>query len=443
LPNASQIELTNGWTFPNGGVLVQTFTLPVGRGNGSRRIETRLLTRQQGQWVGYSYRWNEDQSDATLVGAKGEDAEFTVRDSNRSGAKRKQTWHYPSRVECMACHGRAANFVLGFTAAQLNRTRDYAGVRDNQLRALHHAGVFNGNKPSPPKTALVDPYDTNEALEARARSYLHVNCSVCHVEAGGGNAKMELAIDAKPEKMNLVGAWPQHDSFGIASAMLVYPGDPERSILYQRLSRRGRGQMPPLVSTVVDDRAVALMRDWIAGMKPAQKFVHDWKLEDLLPALARIDHDRSFESGRKAFRETGCNQCHRFSGEGGSVGPDLTGVGRRLPPRELLESILLPSKSITEGYGTTEIETKSGDVVSGRIEREDEKMLMVRPPSSTDTPVSIRKTDILRRTISNTSNMPTGVVNTLDETEVLDLLAYLISDGNSEDAAFRSSASKQ
>src|SRR5438552_2786186 len=99
-------------------------------------------------------------------------------------------------------------------------------------------------------------------------AYLHVNCSGCHVEAGGGNAKMELALPTPREKMNLLSARPQHDIFGINNAMLVAPGAPERSVLLHRLARRGRGQMPPLVTNRVDDGAVRLFRDWIASLKP-------------------------------------------------------------------------------------------------------------------------------------------------------------------------------
>jgi putative heme-binding domain-containing protein len=251
---------------------------------------------------------------------------------------------------------------------------------------------------------------------------------------------MELGFTTASEKMNLFGARPQHDTFGIDNAMLIAPGDPERSILCQRVSRRGRGQMPPLVTAVVDERAVALFRDWIAGMKPQQQFVRDWKMEDLLPALDQVNRGRSFDSGRAAFHATGCSQCHRFVGEGGSVGPDLSGVGRRLAPRDILESIVLPSKVIAEGFATTEIETKSGEVIAGRVEREDDRVIVLRPLSAVDEPVTIRKTEIRKRALSKTSNMPTGIVNTLTETQVLDLLAYLISDGVAEHAAFRSEA---
>jgi putative heme-binding domain-containing protein len=240
--------------------------------------------------------------------------------------------------------------------------------------------------------------------------------------------------------MKLFGARPQHDTFGIDNAMLISPGDPERSILLQRLSRRGRGQMPPLVSTVVDEGAVALFRDWIREMKPETKFVRDWQLDDLLPLLDQIKQGRSFEEGRVAFRQTGCVQCHRFAGEGGSVGPDLSGIGRRLSSRDLLESTVLPSKNIAPGYATVEIETQSGEVVTGRIEREDDRAVSIRPLAAGEEAVTIRKANIRRRALSTISNMPTGMLNTLSETQILDLLAYLMADGDANHPAFRSGA---
>ncbi len=114
----------------------------------------------------------------------------------------------------------------------------------------------------------------------------------------------------------------------------------------------------------------------------------------------------------------------------------MSAVGRRLSPRDLLESILLPSKVIVDGYATTEIETKSGEVVMGRVEREDDHAVVIRPPTANESAVSIRKNDIRTRALSKISNMPTGTLNTLSAKQILDLLAFLISEGNSEHAAF-------
>jgi len=433
VPGAAKVKFDpgRGWDFPDETALMQTlsFGRVTGREGSRRRVETRVLLRQQGEWEGYSYRWNPEQTDATLVAKGGEDAEILSDGPPAGGMEARQRWRFPARSECMACHTRAANFVLGVTGSQLNREHDYGGVRDNQLRALDHIGLFTTALTKKPGDLdrLIDPADATLDLERRARTYLHVNCSVCHVEAGGGNSKMELALATPRDKMNLLGARPLHDTFGIPDAMLVAPGDPKRSVLPHRLARRGRGQMPPLVSNRVDDAAVTLVRDWIARLKPDRAFVRDWRMEDLLPALDQLRPGRSVENGRKMVRETGCTQCHRVGGEGGSVGPDLAGVGRRLDPRGLLESILLPSKVVADAYAVHQVETEDGSVVSGRIEREDDRVIVLRPPPPGES-VTVEKARILGRRRSDQSNMPSGMVNVLQKEEVLDLLAYLLGD---------------
>jgi putative heme-binding domain-containing protein len=217
--------------------------------------------------------------------------------------------------------------------------------------------------------------------------------------------------------------------------MLVAPSDPDRSILISRVSRRGKGQMPPLATNVVDERAVKLMREWIAGLKPERPIVREWQMDDLLPDLAQVKAGRSAASGQAAFRETGCIQCHRFGTEGGSVGPDLSTVAKRLAPRDMLESILLPSKVITDEYAAYAIETTEGKVVSGRIERESDEVIVVQPASATEQPIEIKKADIVDRQRLDRSNMPTGTIDVLQKEQVLDLLAYLLGDGKPPAAA--------
>jgi hypothetical protein len=114
---------------------------------------------------------------------------------------------------------------------------------------------------------LVNPYDRRESLEARARSYLHANCAQCHVEAGGGNAQMELEFTQPREKMRLFDVKPLHHNFGVAEARLIAPGSPERSMLLRRIAQRGQGQMPPLATSEVDQEAVDMLKEWIRRMK--------------------------------------------------------------------------------------------------------------------------------------------------------------------------------
>ena len=77
---------------------------------------------------------------------------------------------------------------------------------------------------------------------------------------------MILSFGTKPEKQNLIDADPLHDRFGIANAKLVAPGSPERSLVLQRIARRGRGQMPQLATSLIDDRAVAMFAEWIRSL---------------------------------------------------------------------------------------------------------------------------------------------------------------------------------
>lgn len=268
-PNAG-----GAWTLPNGSVLAQTLSLNLSDDAGAsarKRIETRLLARQQGEWIGYSYRWNAEQTDAELVPAGGDAEEFVVADPSKPGGQREQVWRFPARTECLVCHSRAAGFVLGFTPLQLDRDRDYGGTRDNQLRTLEHIGVFQGPLPSrrDDRPRLVNPYDSQGSLEARVKSYLHVNCSTCHVAEGGGNARMELGLTTPVAKMRLIDAIPLHNHFDITDARLITPHAPERSVLHRRISLRGNGQMPPLVSSEVDHKAVELIAEWIRSLPAA------------------------------------------------------------------------------------------------------------------------------------------------------------------------------
>src|SRR4029453_5874464 len=114
LPGEARIGYSSsrGWNLTNGTALVQTLTLEGhARDPASRtRIETRVLLRQENEWVGYSYRWNEEQSDAFLFAKQGENIELIQSDP--ISTQRKDTWRIPSRSECLACHSRAVNFLL-------------------------------------------------------------------------------------------------------------------------------------------------------------------------------------------------------------------------------------------------------------------------------------------------------------------------------------------
>ncbi len=273
----------HGWKFPDGTVLVKTFFLDLEQGNPARRVrlETRLLhherlvgTEEVGDqfWRGYTYIWDDDQSDATLLAdPRGLDRTYTIADRHVPGGSRRQTWHFPSRTECMLCHTMPAKFVLGVNTLQMNRDFDYGGVVDNQLRAWEHAGLFAKPLPAPPEKlpSLVDPADHTKDLDRRARSYLHANCSHCHRAFGGGNANFQLLATIALEETGIVGARPALGAFGIPEARIVVPGDPARSVMLHRMSTPGVGRMPPLASSVPDEPALRLLREWVRELPPA------------------------------------------------------------------------------------------------------------------------------------------------------------------------------
>lgn len=337
VPDEAKVEFNNGrsWNFPEGTVLIKSFALEKTAGDPASRhwIETRFMTKQQNEWVGYSYAWNEDQTDAELVESKGLDREYEIADVAAPGGLRKQKWHYPSRAECMICHSRAANFVLGLSTVQMNCELDYGGVRDNQIRTLSHIGLFtkpavadwssivirtardegmnqaeanaywrdalpkNQRRLSPPPTAeadadsferLANPADESAPLEARARSYLHANCAHCHTSAGGGNAQIELGINRSIWETKMWNERPLHSQFDLKDARIIAPGSPERSVLAHRMSLEVRGRMPPIAVSVADKFGVDLVSRWIASLpseRPATQVEFNW------PSPTRVSSD--------------------------------------------------------------------------------------------------------------------------------------------------------
>ncbi len=174
---------------------------------------------------------------------------------------------------------------------------------------------------------------------------------------------------------------------------------------------------------------------------PTLAFVKNWQLEDLLPSLEKVARGRSFSSGKAAFVSAQCVACHRLGNDpdisGGVLGPDLTAVASRFNRRDLLDSIINPSKVIDEKFRNTTFTLKNGDTISGGIEREDAKQVHVRTNPFTAQTTVVSKGDISQRQLSLISPMPTGLLDILQLDQVLDLLAYLESGGNPKHAAFK------
>ena len=172
---------------------------------------------------------------------------------------------------------------------------------------------------------------------------------------------------------------------------------------------------------------------------PPRPFVKAYRMDDLAPVLEKgLKGGRDFDRGRKLFAAAKCFACHRYDNEGGSNGPDLTGAAGRFSPRDLLESILDPSKEISDQYAAVEIRTADDRVVVGRIvnlngDQVQVNTNMLEPGATT----AINRNNIESMKPSKVSMMPAGLLDTFTEDEVLDLMAYLLSRGDRGAAVFK------
>ena len=256
LPNNTNISVgsNNDWDFPNSTVLMKNFRV------GTRLIETRLFMRHpDGNWGGFSYEWNAQQTDANLVQGG------AVRDIGNG-----QQWIFPNESQCLQCHTSAAGRSLGLETAQLNRSYTYpqTGRTANQLLTLNSIGLFNPSMADPTvQPTIPDPDNTSEPLATRARAYLHTNCAQCHRPGGPTSVNLDLRYTTSFASTNTCNVTPQAGDLGVgANARLIAPGSAANSILINRVNRRDGSAMPPLGTNRIDTAGVALLTQWVNSL---------------------------------------------------------------------------------------------------------------------------------------------------------------------------------
>lgn len=265
------------WDLPIGAVWVKHFDLELRRGDptSARRVETRFLVRSpndaDGRVTSYTYRWNDAQTDATLVPVGGDNQVFQITEN---GVTRPQTWRFPARIECQSCHNSVGGPVLSFNTRQLNRPGRDGTL--NPIVALAQAGYLDTRNVPAPATlpALVDAADTSQPIELRARSYLDVNCAQCHRPGIGAAGTFEFLTNVGPldaragTPLSLAGivngrlGTPTSDP---AHRMLV-PGSTAQSQLLVRMATRDATRMPPLATSERDRAGESLIEQWIAAV---------------------------------------------------------------------------------------------------------------------------------------------------------------------------------
>lgn len=174
---------------------------------------------------------------------------------------------------------------------------------------------------------------------------------------------------------------------------------------------------------------------------PPRPFVKAWTLDELIPIVENGLKGRDFDRGRLLFGAAQCASCHRYNNEGGSFGPDLTSASGRFSTRDLLESIVQPSKTVSDQYEAVSIATEDGTVITGRIVNlNGENFIVNTNMLDPNGLVNVDRRKIEEMKPSPVSMMPEGLLNTLSRDEVLDLAAYLLSRGDRNSGMFRRSA---
>ena len=257
-----------GFDMPQGTVLVKTFYLTPPNGD-RRRFETRLMHHSDRGWIGYTYRWREDESDAVLVPQ--------AEEVNYQGPRGEQRWSFLSQSACLQCHTAASNRTLGLEIQQLNKRvyksdgwyeqltafaeSDYLVLTatPDELTSFRELSTDQASQNREEQSAM----DQSTNLAQQARAYLHVNCAPCHRPEGAATVNIDMRYETPLSETGLCDTEPLHGDLGILGARHIVPGSPDQSLVVLRTNHQGEERMPPIGSQLVDFGGVALLSLWI------------------------------------------------------------------------------------------------------------------------------------------------------------------------------------
>jgi uncharacterized repeat protein (TIGR03806 family) len=268
----ARYRATGAFDFPVGTALIKTFAYPAdfrAPNDKVRFLETRLLIRKRAGWMALAYVWNAEQTRAVLKRAG---TRIDVNFVDAKGQARQVDYKVPNQNQCKECHALSKTLQpIGPKARNLNGDFAYADGAENQLAHWTRAGMLAG-APEPktaPRTAVWN--DPHEPLAARARAYLDGNCAHCHNPKGmASNSGLFLQLEETRRPQLGVGKRPVAAGRGSGNLdFAIDPGHPERSILVHRMESTEPGvMMPELGRSLTHDEGVALIRQYVAEMKP-------------------------------------------------------------------------------------------------------------------------------------------------------------------------------
>lgn len=282
VPSAGAVEYDadDEWHFPPGTTFLKHFEIDLVEGDPTTttRLETRLLAVDADGVRGYTYRWNDEGTEAYLLSGA-ETRELALVPS--VGDPVDITWQFPSRAQCRSCHTPASGGVLGLSTRQLNAGMDYGAEQGcpttepamsaeiNQITAWSEWGLFAAAPDEAPEElpAFVDPHDPAAPAEARARAYLHTNCAHCHQPGSATGTGLDLRGATSLAEMGAV-LEPAQKALTGADLSVIEPGEPALSELYLRLTASFPQRMPPLGTTLVPSGPTDAVFEWISTLVP-------------------------------------------------------------------------------------------------------------------------------------------------------------------------------
>ncbi len=273
LPEGGSITYADrdAWEFPEGTIIIKTFFFDHDRRDpdaGARIIETRLLIRENDAWTPITYVWDDAQAEATLLKTG---ARINVDFIDEGGEAKVEEYIVPNTDQCGNCHELDdALELLGPISEQMNLEIEVDGAPINQITWLADQGLFDSPPPAPEGLhRFAQPMDESADLDARARAYLHANCSHCHRD-GGGASKSGLVFlewEEEPSKIGICKLPAAAGPGAGGNSHDITPGDPDGSIVVYRMNSLDPDiKMPELPNRVIDVQGVELIREWIAAM---------------------------------------------------------------------------------------------------------------------------------------------------------------------------------
>ncbi len=220
------------------------------------------------------------------------------------------------------------------------------------------------------------------------------------------------------------------------SQAAMHPGGASYPGFIQQMRDDALAKIPAAELPLYDDILSAPLGGKPYEATPPQGPGRQWTTAEAVQVLGTQIRGANFETGRNLFHATSCAKCHRFAGEGGAIGPDLSTAGRKFSVTDLMEAIIEPSKAISDQYGSHQILTVDGTTLVGRVVEIGED-LHVYTADVNQPPQVIHRDDVEQMAVSSVSQMPTGTIDTLNAEELKHLIAYILSGGDRRAEYFR------